>query len=75
MQLIKDNKENCEAVNKALDAIGYKMGIKMVDEFLLTGANKFACKVPLGPALLFHSPHVSAMICSIGPYLGSSDQA
>jgi len=38
MQLMKDHKESCEAVNKALDNIGYKMGIKMVDEFLATTA-------------------------------------
>lgn len=31
---VSDNKDNCEAVNKALDSIGYKMGIKIVDEFL-----------------------------------------
>jgi|EP00670_Eutreptiella_braarudii_P014784 hypothetical protein len=33
-QLLKDNKDDAEAVNKALDGIGYSMGIRLVDEFL-----------------------------------------
>lgn len=42
-QLLKDNKDDCEVVNKALDGIGYSMGCRLIDEFLAT-TNLPACR-------------------------------
>mmetsp|Transcript_35053 Transcript_35053/g.62649 ORF Transcript_35053/g.62649 Transcript_35053/m.62649 type:complete len:194 (-) Transcript_35053:1517-2098(-) len=42
-QLLKDNKDDPEVVNKALDKIGYSMGTRLVDEFLAT-TNMAACR-------------------------------
>ena len=42
-QLLKDNKDDPEVVNKALDKMGYSMGTRLVDEFLAT-TNMAACR-------------------------------